>query len=131
MKLSYEDAVANYSDYFEARQRAPRWALELARPINRLSAIDVVEELDRTASSFRQKADFCKRLLVGNKLTVYDGETVVCTIPVTDGTQFATEPDFINDPLVFQFVVQAVYGLFLKQSAGRLLGSHAPLPEQK
>ena len=119
MTIDYTQSVANYEDFVSGREEFQYYTLELAAPLTKVVAIDAIEAIDEN-KTFRERAEFCRKLLMGNKVTLRNKDKVVAEFAVTQGMQWFSIDALNEQPYALKFIVITVYGMFLKRCAPRL-----------
>lgn len=122
MKLTYDEAVANYEDYYKAKAKDSKYSLELATSLKSPSALRSAEMLD-SDTTFYQKMNFVQELLDGNVVSVLYDNQVICSFNVHKDMALQNVPEFIEHPYSLRFLVSAIYGEFLKNSRPHLANS--------
>lgn len=119
MDITYDEAVANYNSYIERKQNDRKYSLHISDGIKAPLAYESAEMLEGQ-HSFYEKMMFVRTLLMGNQVVVYYGEgserKELANFLVSETFDFGTEPGLMNTPSVLRFIVNTVFGIFLKNS---------------
>lgn len=128
MKLTYNDAVQCYADYMQSKEITKNYELEISNDLIRPSALDAVSILEDGVDLSR-RAEFVRRLLMGNTVTVRLEGTEVCSFLVNEGFQWFAVDALNKQPAALQFILSSVYGLFLKNCMPPLTTSSQSVAE--
>ena len=115
MKLTYDDAISNFTKYIESREQEKFLTVELTKELTIPPALASVQMLDDIRNRSR-KIDFVYYMLKDNGVTIKYKEQELCTFQVTEGMTFDSVEYFKLHPAVYRFFIDTVFGVFLKNS---------------
>lgn len=113
MEITYEEAVKNYTDYFEARDHDKDLKLVIENGIKPPPALDSAEMLEPEVS-FARKTAFVEQLLMDNVVSIYMGDKQLCSFNINKNMSIVNVRELINYPYLLRFLVNTVFGIFLK-----------------
>lgn len=126
--MTYDDAQKSYEEFVASRASMNDYTVSLSQDIARIGALETIEMID-SAPSFKDKAAFCKKLLLNAHVVVKCKDKIVAQFTMLPQMEWFAVPEFAAEPYALKFLITAVYGRFLKYAAGKLHGSQNPPPE--
>lgn len=129
MKLTKDDIRTSYSDFVMGKKYEDDYEVELKAPLNNVTAIDALDALEHTETA-QEKAEFVRKLLKGNTVTITLYGEVVANFIVNDGFQWFACDELNKNPSALRFLIGAVYGEFLKNFAPHLSDSQRQVRNQ-
>ena len=115
MEITYKEAVDNVRAYINNKDYEKDLSVKIEGDLHAPSALASVQMLDNM-NDFAAKASFVHSMLLNDGLIVRHKDKVLVSVQVTEGMQLDDVEFFRLHPGVFQFVVEAVFGIFLKNS---------------
>lgn len=116
MKITYVDAVSNVNTYIlNSKNFEKDLSIETSENLNIPSAIMSVQMLD-DVTNLPMKIDFVYTLLKDNGVTIKHKDNVLCTFRVTEGMRFDDIELFKTSPAIYRYFIDAIFGIFLKNS---------------
>ena len=114
MKISYKDYESDI-DAINSSKTNPieRYSIDIEGEQKKPSAMNVLDILDRE-TSFEERAEFVKNLLLGCRVTVYKDSKKLFEVGVTPGMQWWAVKEFEDEPFALKYIINAVYARFLK-----------------
>ena len=115
MEITYQDAVDVVKNYINNKDYEKDLSVSVSGDLTIPGAIESVEMLD-DLSNFAHKVAFVYLMLKGLGVTVKHNTEVLVSFQVTEGMQLDDVEYFSRHPGVFRFTVEAIFGIFLKNS---------------
>lgn len=114
MKITYKDYESDI-DAINNSKVSPieRYSIDIDGEQKKPSAMSVLDILDRE-TTFEDRAEFVKTLLLGCKVTVYEDNKKLFELGVTPGMQWWAVKEFEEKPFALKYIINAVYARFLK-----------------
>ena len=115
MQITYNDAVENITTFIKSRDLEKHLIIELTSELNIPSAMKSVQMLDNT-KNLLMKIDFVYSMLKGNGVLLKYKEETLCSFQVTEGMTFDNVEFFAKHPAIYRYFIDAIFGVFLKNS---------------
>ena len=114
MEISYKDYNEDL-DVINNVEVSPmeKYSIEIDGEIKKPGALKVLDILDKD-TSFEEKAEFVKEMLLGCKVTVKENGKKLFDVCFTPGMQWWAVRDFDERPFALKYVISVVYTRFLK-----------------
>lgn len=113
MEITYNDAVEGITTYLNSKEFEKGLRVITSGELRAPGAVASVQILDNP-QDFAKKSLFVRDMLKGLGVTVKHDDEVLTTFQVTEGMQLSDVEYFTLRPGVFRFVVDAIFGMFLK-----------------
>ena len=114
MKITYKEYEADI-DAINNSTTSPitRYSIDIDGEQKKPSAMSVLDILDKE-TTFEERAEFVKTLLLGCRVTVYEDNRKLFEVGVTPGMQWWAVKEFEEKPFALKYIINAVYARFLK-----------------
>lgn len=113
MDITYNDAVNGIKSYLNNQSYEKDLKVSLSGDLVVPGPIESVDMLD-DLSNFKHKTEFVRNMLMGVSVTVKHKDETLISFIVNEGMQLTDVEYFQTRPGVFRFMVEAVFGIFLK-----------------
>ena len=113
MNITYKEAVEGYKHYFNHKEIEKDLSISISGDIkapSALSSIQMMENMDNLV----QKLNFVHSMLLGNGVSIHCKDKVLVSFQVTEGMILTDIEYFRQYPGVLRFLVDSVFGIFLK-----------------
>lgn len=115
MKITYNDAITDFRTYIKNKGMEQYLSVETANNLKIPPALDSVQMLEDTGNIVK-KIDFVYYMLQDNSVTIKFKEEELCSFQVNKGMTFNTIEYFNQHPAIYRYFIDAVFGVFLKNS---------------
>lgn len=113
MDIGYTDAVEGITTYLNNKDYERDLSIRTSGALRAPGPIESVQMLENM-SDFAKKVEFVRNMLIDQSVTVLHKNTTLVAFQVTEGMRLEDVEYFAQRPGVFQFVIDAVFGIFLK-----------------
>ena len=115
MTITNSDAITNFRTYVKHASMEQYLSVETSKELNIPPALNSVQMLE-DVSNIIKKIDFVYYMLQDNGVVIkYRGEEL-CSFQVNKGMTFNDIEYFSQHPAIYRYFIDAVFGVFLKNS---------------
>ena len=115
MTITFNDAVEDIKSYITRKDIEKHLIIETTSELKIPSAMESVQMLE-DAKNLQRKIAFIYGMLKENGVTIKCEDKELCSFQVTEGMTFENIECFRRYPAIFRFFIDAMFGVFLKNS---------------
>lgn len=115
MKITFNEAVEDIKAYITRKDIEKDLIIETTSDLKIPSALESVQMLE-DAKNLQRKVVFIYNMLKENGVSIKCKDKELCSFQVTEGMTFENVETFRRYPAIFRFFIDAIFGVFLKNS---------------
>lgn len=115
MVVTFKDAVEDITTYVKNRDLEQYLEVHTTSDLRIPDALQSVQMLENP-KNLQMKVNFIYSMLKDNGVIIKYKDKELCSFQVNDGMKFEDIEYFIRHPAIYRYFIDAIFGVFLKNS---------------